>query len=329
MKQIKDCARSRTFNLSFFLRLTVLVFSFWLLGRSVELDKLMIILFTIPWQVTIAAISIVFFRFYLAALRWKLLSPSATGLATWQLIRLLFVASALSLFLPGVAGADVARSILVTREVKSEAGGAFLSVFFDRLIGLFSIVVLGLIACVLASHLENRVYYGGLFSLTGLAMVLLVLISRMENLHQTVKSWVEFFGAPGRWLAVHMEKVIDALSRYRPEKSRIMLSFLLCIPIHGLWFVMVYMVSQAIGVQIGFSTLSIITSLVWVITVAPVSIAGFGVRELSFVYLMSFEGVVGEQTAVIALFQSLMVVLTGTVGLFFVLVGKTNTKRSS
>ena len=56
-------------------------------------------------------------------------------------------------------------------------------------------------------------------------------------------------------------------------------------------FIIVYLFSTALQIDLGFWLVCIITSLSALITSVPISFGGLGVRELSFVYLLGLYGV--------------------------------------
>ncbi len=113
-----------------------------------------------------------------------------------------------------------------------------------------------------------------------------------------------------------------ALAFYRANLGRLLTSLLLCLPIHVSWFVVVYLVAQSLGIDVSFLAIATVTVLVWVITAVPVSFGGVGVRELSFVYLLSLQGVANEQGVALSLYCFLVAVLLALLGLPLIVVGR-------
>jgi uncharacterized membrane protein YbhN (UPF0104 family) len=92
-------------------------------------------------------------------------------------------------------------------------------------------------------------------------------------------------------------------------------ALLLSFPIHGLWFLMVWLIGRDIGADISLALVSLVTIIVWVATLLPLSIAGIGVRELGFVYLLGQYGVDTAQAMMLGLFQSFVLLLFALAGL--------------
>ena len=69
----------------------------------------------------------------------------------------------------------------------------------------------------------------------------------------------------------------------------------------------------------------IIIPLVWIITAIPLSLGGIGVREWSFVGLLSYQGVEAEKAVTLSLVLFLLTIITGLSGIPFIF----NTKKSN
>jgi uncharacterized protein (TIRG00374 family) len=113
----------------------------------------------------------------------------------------------------------------------------------------------------------------------------------------------------------------EVIRYYSKNPLRIVFAFLLCIPIHILWFIIVYILSRSIGINISFLSISMITCIVWVISSLPLTFAGLGVRELSFVYLLSLQGISAEFATALSLSQFGIIVLVAMAGLPFFWIG--------
>jgi len=89
----------------------------------------------------------------------------------------------------------------------------------------------------------------------------------------------------------------------------------LCLPIHFLWFFIVWIAAIAVDAHLPFSLIVLVTTTVWIATMIPATVAGLGIRELGFVYLLGQNEITDEQSALIAFFQSLIIIIFGIIGL--------------
>lgn len=83
---------------------------------------------------------------------------------------------------------------------------------------------------------------------------------------------------------------------------------------HGLTMLALWMLALALGLQVDFVTLAWIRTLVTFAVILPVSVAGFGVRELTFVALLAPYGVMPAEAVALGL-------LMFARGLIFAVIG--------
>ena len=297
-----------------FLRFLGLALCLWFLFKIINLGEIVQLITTLPWYVFICIIAIVLMRIWLLAVRWMILSPSDTGLSQYNYIRLILASGSVNLFLPGILGADVVRSILVAREAKTAAGGAFLSVYLDRIIGLLSMLFVAIVV-VQFSPLPGHVLYT-IVIFSAITVILVILwIGRHSRLHHTLNAQLAQFGYWANWISERLNGPLSILEQYRPSMQRILLALALCLPIHGSWFLIVWLIGEIFGADVSFLTIVIATSLVWVITMLPLTIGGIGVRELSFIYILGLYGVSEEPAIIMALIQTVILLAVGIIGL--------------
>jgi uncharacterized membrane protein YbhN (UPF0104 family) len=106
----------------------------------------------------------------------------------------------------------------------------------------------------------------------------------------------------------------QSIEFYAAHPARVFGALLLCLPIHGCWFLIVYLLAGEIGVELSFLSLTMITALSWIVVAAPISFGGIGVRELSFVYLLSLQGIDAERALVLGAFQSAIFLARALIG---------------
>lgn len=102
-------------------------------------------LFT-AWPITLAAVALLFFDVSMMALRltW-LFQPQGLHLSWKMAVRLTLVGCFFTTFLPGAAGGDVAKLFYASRENGGRKTEIVTVVIFDRVIGLFSMLLLPLL----------------------------------------------------------------------------------------------------------------------------------------------------------------------------------------
>lgn len=263
-------------------------------------------------------------RTWFTSLRWRLLDPSSVGSAPqWDYFRFTMIGGVFGLVMPGALGGDLVRSSLVLQNWRMHRAESLGSLLVDRLVGLFSILALGTVACATAPEFEGQ---------TQLLVILLLLDATI------------IIGSVGLYLPVSsrpFERAIRTLSgdsplvreaallrdgftrHYLSHPWRVITAFLLCLPIHGAWFYIVYRLAGEIGIEVSFLGLSAVTAVAWLITVIPVSFGGLGVRELSFISLLGSQGVTPESATLLSLSQFGIMISLALIGVPFIWFGRT------
>jgi glycosyltransferase 2 family protein len=128
------------------------------LARSGIIDLHTLPKLTTAWRVTFAAIALLIFDVFLMSLRLSwLFRPQGLHLSLQMSLQLTFVGFFFATFVPGSAGGDIARLFYATKENGGRKTEIMTVVIFDRLIGLFSMLLLPLLFAPVFSGLIQRV----------------------------------------------------------------------------------------------------------------------------------------------------------------------------
>lgn len=80
----------------------------------------------------------------------------------------------------------------------------------------------------------------------------------------------------------------------------------------------VYLIFRSIAIEISIIDIAFVLSLMSLVTLIPITLAGFGTREVSLIYLLGFYGISPEQAIVFSLLQFVAFFLWGGfIGLIF------------
>jgi len=308
-------------------RLALLAGSLVLLFHLVDISRLIVTFRRVTPAAYLLAIGIAVSRCWLVAMRWRLLnSDPTTQLNRWQYFRYVMLSNTFNLFMPGSLGGDVIRSILVLQEVDSQRGANLLAIVVDRVIGLASILILGSIACLAAPTLPERWRYLLMFTILIVGFLLAIGLAVSNSFHRGIETLSNRLGPIGQKALQLLGSWQAALVFYRSNPRKVLFALLLCLPIHIAWFLVVFVLSRSIGVNLSLWGIGVVTSLSWVVTAFPLTISGLGVRELSFVYLLSFQGVAPDPATALSVCSFSVTVLLGVLGAPFILLGRLRTR---
>ena len=232
-------------------------------------------------------------------IRWETLHPSPRqGMTKWSYFRLSMLSFLFNLFMPGALGGDIVKTAYAVKEDKTQKTKQVIAVVVDRAVGLLSIMIFGLIA-LFASHQKLPIslwHILALFIVSGgflFAFVNNKFISAIEH-------WGSKLRFASKLIGPAIQNWREAVEFYKSNGKKLLYSLLLCVPIHLASFIMFYILSQSIGMKIGFLELVFAIAIMWLITAIPISFGGMGVREISLVWLLGMFGVPSEQAVALA-----------------------------
>ncbi|WP_295681574.1 lysylphosphatidylglycerol synthase transmembrane domain-containing protein [uncultured Fibrobacter sp.] len=275
------------------------------------------------------AILCMFLSNFSACLQWKLLlEKQGVKLSYWRLLKLYYVGLFFNNFMPGNVGGDVKKVYDIRMQGGQDTVGAGLTAtFFDRLFGLFFITLFAIaVGLLFFMHdaAQRAFMWPSLWIFFGFCVLFASLFSRR--------------------LGLLLNKI---LCRILPEKIGLRLTHMfrrfqsfrtvnLWLAITGLSAVtqslrifVHYFCGMAVGVDLTMSWYFYYIPLVAIVSALPISIGGFGPRELLAQSLFARAGVPGLESVVIQLlayFVSLLLSLFGALG--FLLGGRPAGKTS-
>ncbi|MFI0348311.1 MAG: lysylphosphatidylglycerol synthase transmembrane domain-containing protein [Chthoniobacterales bacterium] len=100
-----------------------------------------------PWWLVPGFISFGFVLFF-ATTRWKLLlAVQKISLSWWRVCQLTLIGMFFNLFLLGSTGGDLIKIFYAMKEVPKQKTAIFLSIVIDRIVGMFSLMLVTLVVC--------------------------------------------------------------------------------------------------------------------------------------------------------------------------------------
>lgn len=334
-------ARWRRGVLSLGLRLVVVGLLLWLVLSLVDLSTVVDLLLAIPLWVTLLGFGLGLLRALLLSVRWRILDSAgiaeraAAGgrpplrLSQWDYFRYRLANSTFNLFLPSALGADVARAVMVASEVAEDRTRRVLVILFDRVLGIISIGILGLLAGLFAPGLAHRGAYVGAILLLDAALFMILLVGFSARTRRMAEPLFRRLGRLGARLAGLSSVLAECFDTFRRHPGHVFSALLVCLLVHLTSFFLVDIGAIALGIDLPFTTLAIMTTISWVILLIPVTIGGLGLRELSFVALLAPQGVGEAEATALSLFQFAVIVMVGIVGIPVTIFGRSPRKDES
>jgi glycosyltransferase 2 family protein len=228
------------------------------------------------------AVGLVLCALAIGAYRWWLLLHKAeVRLDVAQIARVYSVSMFSSTFLPTSLGGDVTRALLVVRRGQLLTR-VVVTIVLDRVGGLTGLLGMAWIALAFQSTKVPdgaQVFLVWVTAATVIgALLLAVAVLRGSRVAQAL--------VPKRLVSVARESRA-LLQSYARDPATLILVVVLSLAYQALVSLQLVMLARAIDVHLAFATAAVTLALVTVVTLIPISIGGFGVREGTYVVLLS------------------------------------------
>jgi uncharacterized protein (TIRG00374 family) len=236
-------------------------------------------------------------------LRWVLLLHASDSRVTVRdAARIFLVASFVGSFLPAGVGGDMARAYGLSR-VTSERSEALASVAIDRVLGVVSLLALG-VAGLLSGPPE----------LLDWRLTALILLLLAASIAVFFADWLVDTLVPSLWRGHHLSqrvtKLAGALSRYRSRAGVVLHVFTWSLSVQLLRVVQAYFLGLGLNLTVPFRYYLVFMPIGLLMLLLPISVSGFGLPQGVIVWLMRPLGVAEEQSFAL----STLIILTGLAG---------------
>lgn len=246
----------------------------------------------------------------IAALRWYLLLHALhIDAAFGRVLKLLFIGMFFNVFLPGGLAGDIVRSVQAKNE-GSSFEDAFSSVFTDRLLGLFGLVLLAMIGFVFQ---WDALRDSGVLRYFLIPSVLVCLFPIFFYSRRIMKRF-RFLIAPLGKVGQKIEELYRSLYKYRYSPAKVAVVFGITLFNHIIMFASIYTFALSLNARVSFVYFILFLPIIGILSMVPVTIGGLGLREFGFVLLFPLVGMAKAQALGASLFFFMALVLVAFVG---------------
>ncbi len=294
------------------LRLLVTLLILWLIFRSIDIVSVLSVIKQVNLPLLGLAILFQLLSTLLAGYRWYLVMHQLQfGKHAGFYIRSYFKGSFFNQGLPTSIGGDAIRVIDVAA-TGFRKRDAFKGVFIDRILGLVGLLLLNLFANALQPDLLPR----GLFY----TLNLLVLGGVMGFVALNFIHHLRWFNQwrISRFLLTISSQMQSVMRGFKNSSMQLSLS----IVIHILSMINIFLIGRSVGLDYDFITFTIIVPPVILLTLVPISLAGWGVREGAMIGLFTLVGADKSIILSMSILYGIILVLASLPGLYVYLYGK-------
>jgi uncharacterized protein (TIRG00374 family) len=240
----------------------------------------------------------------IGVVRWRMvLEVQGLHLPWRRAVGISFVAQFFNSFLLGSTGGDLIKAYYAARETHHKKTEAVVTVFVDRLIGLWALL---LFAALMMIPNFNMVR-----AHKGLAYPALMILAMLAG--STVVLSVAFWGGVSRRFprarhflrslpkGQYLERSLDSCRCFGAEKGFLLKVIAISFVLNTVWVFQVMTLSTGLGLNVPLIALFVIVPTIFCISALPITPSGLGVRENLFVIMLATLGVARKSSLSLSL----------------------------
>jgi uncharacterized membrane protein YbhN (UPF0104 family) len=273
------------------------------------------------WPITVVAVGFLLLDILMMSIRASLLFRNARlSLSLGNSIQLNLIGFLFSTFLPGAAGGDIAKLVYATRENHGRRTEVATVLILDRLVGLFSLVLLPLLFAPFFLDLLHSVsVLRRLLYLDALLAGLMLVGAALVMFFVPARSWVAWL--LGRWPGIKSIalRVLDAMAVHGQAQAALYFALFLSLLANLALILVTALGLYAVNSGSFSMRLALVAPIGHLVNSLPLTPGGIGVGETAFNSLFKLTGMSGGAEALLCL--RLWNVLVGSLGLVVYLLG--------
>jgi uncharacterized membrane protein YbhN (UPF0104 family) len=253
------------------------------------------------------AIAVTFLQIFVSVLRWREISAECGApLETKQAMRFNLIGTFFNQTLPSSIGGDAVRLWLVARGGAGWRAATY-SIFVDRAIGLVALAII-----IVASLPWS---YSLISDPQGRSALLLIDFAALAGgLGFLLFGMLRWPWLKHWWGTHHIHACAVIANRVIFSRDRGPKVAVLSVLVHVLAVVIAWCVVQSIAAPVAFAQIFQLVPPVMLITMLPISIAGWGVREASMGLAFGYAGLITSEGVNVSLLYGAVTFLVGIFG---------------
>jgi len=310
-------------KLAILAKITLTISLLYYVISLIDVNELKPIFSRLDIEYFIAAIILHVFAFFIMSIRWWIILNSSPHHIQYKNITAgYYFGLFCNNFLPTSMGGDVVR-IIKLRSNGINTNRLIFSTIFDRVIGLVTIIVMGIFGINFSISIYNKIGNDSLFlvnivSAISVLLFLTVLNSRIRSyLLDIFVSKIRLWNKLNNFI-IYSHEYIESIKKIKTITSVTILSFMS----QMLVVVTYYLISKSLHINISLVEYILIVPAVALFTSIPISVGGLGVRESVLVFLLGTIGISTANAVSISLLYLTVLILVTIPGGLFLLSGK-------
>jgi len=299
------------------IKLLIAIAIFYYLSLNIDFNELWAILAKSHGGWILLALILQLGSTYLAAYRWFKISKLLIFKEKLSFyVQSYFKGTFFNQVLPSSIGGDAVRIIDLTRKGYDKKE-AFYGVFVDRIVGLVGLLVLNLIASILFYGTFKPDFSQLIIFISFSGIIGFLSLFYLEKIH---------FLAKYKFLNL-FHRLSKRLNELYPSKTLLAKHISISVAVHLLSVLTMYGISLSIDTHLSFQMLLIAVPPVFLLTIVPISLAGWGIREGAMVGIFMLVGANPAKILAMSILYGLLLIISAMPGSYFWIKNKKITQE--
>lgn len=294
------------------IKILISVVLLYVIVRSIDVTSVLEVVRGMKAEYLLLALAMQLLSAVLASWRWYLIMRRLKfGLGPLFYLKSYLKGTFFNQALPGGIGGDAYR-VVETASLGRGKKVAFYGVFLDRVLGLIGLMLLNLLANMAYPDLLPRPIFHILnaIALCGIgAVFVFAMLGRIERF-----AHFKF--------TRHLHELSAAMRSVYHDRRAIALHSVISVLIHFISMVAIYFIGIGVGLNYGLLTFLVLVPPVMMLTIAPISLAGWGVRESGMIGLFLLIGANKAQVLSMSVLYGLILLAASLPGLYLFLMSR-------
>ncbi len=301
----------------FLLKLSVsVVLVVWII-QDVDFTEVGDVLLQTNLTLLFLAFCLFFLGYVLTAIRWRLLmSIHAVKPPLIVLVQSFMVGIFFNNLLPSTIGGDLSRMYDVWRIAKDKTSAVSI-VLVDRFLGILALILWASLALALSSRIRSvdEITIPVVLVLCAALLLAAFVSGRPRRLITIILHRLKLLVGYGpAFLRRLYGKVVGAFGPYFAHNQVLFKALLVSLLLQLNVIFHFWLIGQAMGIGLSFFAMCVIIPCALMIMMLPISVNAIGVREVTFVYFMSFFAVSDAKALAFAWIALTFVLFQGLLG---------------
>ncbi len=252
----------------------------------------------------------------ISAKKWQILLKAKQEVKSYLYVwKIYYIGTFFNMFLPTNVGGDVIKAHKMSKKSKRSVE-AYSSVFMERFTGIIAILLLAIFGTsIYFDKVPLQVSLVVFLFLLPLTIIAFILLSR--------KSLVRKFRWLYEWIFERFNpfsireklfKLYNSINLYTKKRRALSYALIISFAFHTLLILSNYILALSIGLVLPLQYFFIFIPISAILLFLPISIRGFGVREVIYVYFFGQVGASAAQAVTLSFLVQIVNIISSLIG---------------